>query len=78
MSIIFTKHILEKYYERYFTIELLSDILRDPDAIENQSDGIDCYKKIIGNYIHLLYVKIEWTDYKLITYIKSSKIKKYI
>lgn len=77
MSLIFTKHILEKYHERYFTIELLTDILRNPDSINHQLDGIDCYKKVIGTYIHMLYVKMEGNDYKLITYIKSSKIDKY-
>jgi len=75
---IFTQHFIERAKERNYTIKIIKQILSHPDKIEKQEWWIICHKKLIGKYVHvLIYKKLE-KDEHLITYYKTSKVKKYL
>ena len=52
----------------------------NPDRIKKQKDGTQLYMKLGSDkqYLHILVVKFEDTEIKLITYFKTSKTDKYL
>jgi len=80
MWLIFTKHLLERYKTRKFTLELIRDIILHPNKIVDQEDGVKLYMKLDEGkkYLHVLVLKFKGENIKLITYFKTSKIEKYL
>lgn len=78
MTLIFTKHLIERYKDRQFTADLLARIISEYDRVIQQSENTYKYIKIIDSYAHIVVAKEQDTDYILITYYKTSQISKYL
>jgi len=76
MNFILTKHFYERLIQRNWNLNIVKEVINNPDKVENQEDWKIKYLKFDGEkYIHIVVAKNNNWTYTLITYYKTSKLK---
>jgi hypothetical protein len=81
MDYIFSQHALGQMKSRDLSIELVENIINNPDEIK-QEEGLTIYQCIVpflpkGNYLVRVFVNTTKMPNLIVTVYKTSKISKY-
>lgn len=82
MNYTFSKHSIERLEERQIPITIAEEILKNPDEIIENHDGLTIYQGLktfedSKNYLVRIYVNTQVDPITVVTAIRTTKIKKY-
>ena len=76
MKLKLTKHFYERLVERGWDLNIIREVILNPDKVEKQDNEKLKYLKFDWKrYIHVVVSRIDGENYILITYYKTTKTK---
>lgn len=79
--VLFARHALQRMSGRKISQEEVKNVLKFPDKLTPQDNGVFLAKKLRGEYLLIVAHKLVYTDYAIIivvlTVYLTSKLKKY-